>query len=227
MVSRIIDAAADLFRRFPDPDGPVRDATTLRIEDFREARCVFAKRVALLKRSFALAGDGGWALEFGVDTGRSIRALARAAPRRRIVGFDSFEGLPEDWVRSESSVYPAGTFAARAMPKVPANVTLVPGFFDASLPAWLETNPGEVAFLHVDSDLYSSARTILSLLDARIGPGAVIVFDDLCDWSDSGRYPNWAEGEWRAFVEWLRERGRAVRVLGRSEGFSAAVQVTR
>jgi hypothetical protein len=120
---------------------------------------------------------------------------------------------------NNSSARPGGTG--------PTNVTLVKGMFENSLPRWLSSNPDSTSFLHIDSDLYSSAKCILDNLNDRIAPGAVIVFDELGDWMDSGVYPNWREGEWRALCEWLDEKNRRIGVLGRGPKFSAGIMVLR
>jgi SAM-dependent methyltransferase len=145
----------------------------------------------------------GYVLEFGVYKGRSIRELARVLPRRTIHGFDSFAGLPLAWKRSAASTYPAGHFGVDAPPPVPANVRLWPGLFEDSVPPWLQAHAGPVALLHVDCDLYESTATVLAQLDGRIVVGTIIAFDELCDWSGSGVYPNWRAGEWRALEEWV------------------------
>ena len=44
----------------------------------------------------------GEVLEFGVFSGRSITFAANALPNITVHGFDSFEGLPEDWVRENN-----------------------------------------------------------------------------------------------------------------------------
>jgi hypothetical protein len=54
----------------------------------------------------------------------------------------------------------------------------------------------------------------------------VLVFDELCDWADSGVYPAWREGEWRALNEWIECSGRCLRVLARGPKFSAAVRIS-
>lgn len=167
----------------------------------------------------------GHVMEFGVFRGRSLSALARVLPERRVHGFDTFTGLPIPWQRSADSVYPAGHFDTGALPGVPANASLWPGEFGASLPAWLDAHPGPAALLHIDCDLYESTVAVLSLMDERIVPGTVLVFDELCDWNESGVYPAWREGEWRALREWLQRRPRRLRLLARGPKFSAAIQV--
>ena len=81
------------------------------------------------------------------------------------------------------------------MPKVPGNVTLHAGFFADTLPGWLDQNPGPVAFIHIDSDLYEPARCVFEHLEERIVPGTIIVFDEYFN------YPNWQAHEFRAFSE--------------------------
>ncbi len=204
----------------------VFDAATINIERFRTFPVV-VDRLRQLKAGYALSPPGGHALEFGVYTGQSLNALAHAFPDDPFVGFDSFEGLPEAWQRSDDAVYGPGHFALHALPPVARNVTLVKGFFDASLGPWLADHPGPVRFIHEDPDLYSSAKYTLDRLTARIVDGTVIVFDELCDWLDSGTYPNWPDGEWKALCEWLAETGFKFRILARSFKYQAAIQVYR
>jgi SAM-dependent methyltransferase len=162
-----------------------------------------------------------------VFEGRSLNVLASYAPEKKFIGFDSFQGLPEDWERSEKSVYKAGHFALSELPSVAENVELVAGFFDASLPNWLEDNPGAISFVHIDADLYSSTKFVLNQIQDRLVGSAIIVFDELSDWKDSGTYPYWEQGEWRAFREWLEETGRRFRIISRGPRFEAAVEVYR
>lgn len=110
--------------------------------------------------------------EFGVFRGGTIRRIAKRRPKQRIDGFDSFEGLPEGWFGHNLA---EGTFSTGGkLPSVPSNVRLHKGWFDATLPQWLEANPGPIAFVHNDSDLYSSAVTIFELLAPRMQPGTII-----------------------------------------------------
>jgi hypothetical protein len=217
----------DRFKSLPRDQLKDVGASTIQIGDFKNCLVQYKDRLSLLRKCLFAAKNDGYALEFGVHKGRSISWLARLSPERQWFGFDSFIGLPEDWALSENKIYPSGHFALDALPKVPANVTLIKGMFEDSLPGWLSSNPGGVSFLHIDSDLYSSAKFILDNLNDRIAPGAVIVFDELGDWMDSGVYPNWREGEWRALCEWLDEKDRRIGVLGRGPKFSAGIMVLR
>src|SRR6202040_2214121 len=84
----------------------------------------------------------GHYLEFGVFTGGTIRYIARRIGPRTIHGFARFEGLPE-----AGAGFGLGgkAFDVKGrLPRVPENVRLHQGFFDASLPKWLAENPGPV-----------------------------------------------------------------------------------
>jgi len=148
----------------------------------------------------------GHYLEFGVFTGGTIRFIARRIGNRIIHGFDSFEGLPEAW-----SGFNLGrrAFDVRGrLPRVPGNVQLHRGWFEESLPQWLTSHPGPVAFIHLDCDLYSSTQTILTLLADRFVPGTVILFDEYFN------YPNWEEHEYKAFQEFVTKYAVKYRYLG-------------
>jgi Macrocin-O-methyltransferase (TylF) len=132
----------------------------------------------------------GHYLEFGVYKGGTISFIAGQVGGQPVHGFDSFRGLQEAWSGDRFSFDAHGN-----LPKVPRNVILYPGFFADTLPAWLEQHPGPAAFIHIDSDLYESARCVFELLEDRIVPGTVIVFDEYFN------YPNWQAHEFRAFQE--------------------------
>lgn len=153
--------------------------------------------VATLEYALTLAPADGMALEFGVFSGRTLGVIARARRSREVYGFDSFEGLPENWRVG----FPAGTFGGDMLPAgVPRvrGAELVPGWFDETLPRFLEEHPGPVAFLHIDADLYSSARTVLELVGPRLHTGSVIVFDEFFN------YQGWEDGEFRAWEEYVK-----------------------
>ncbi len=148
----------------------------------------------------------GLALEFGVFKGTTINHLAKLAPGRRFHGFDSFTGLPEDWAGAR---YSAVNFdRGGRKPKVAANVTLVEGWFDKTLPDFLAREPGPIGFLHVDCDIYSSTRTVLDLCAPRLAPGAVVVFDEFFN------YKGYELHEYKAFFEFAERFEVAYRFIG-------------
>ncbi|MBB3086101.1 class I SAM-dependent methyltransferase [Geodermatophilus sabuli] len=159
----------------------------------------FHDRESTLEYGVQIAPRGGLALEFGVFEGRSLEVIARERGRREVYGFDSFKGLPEDYrphVR-------AGAFAVGGLPDV-AGAELVVGWFEDTLPGFLDGHPGTVDLVHVDGDLYSSAVTVLDLVGPRLAAGSVLVFDEFFN------FPGWEQHEFRAWQEWLARTGAQV-----------------
>jgi hypothetical protein len=149
-----------------------------------------------LEHALSLAPRGGMALEFGVWTGTTLKIISTDREGQKVFGFDSFEGLPEDW----RSGFPAGHFTVDGLPDVPG-AELVVGWFDDTLPGFLAEHPGPVDFLHVDGDLYSSAKTVLSLVGPRLREGSVVLFDEFFN------FPGWQQHEYRAWMEYVEQTG--------------------
>lgn len=147
---------------------------------------------AVLSYALGHTRNQGLHLEFGVSTGSTINHIAGIRRTETIWGFDSFEGLPEHW---SGYTLTAGAFRRSAPPPVDPNVELVVGWFEDTLPAFLDEHPEPVAFVHVDSDLYSSATTVLRHVGPRLRVGSVIVFNEYFN------YPNWKQHEFRAWHE--------------------------
>ena len=144
-----------------------------------------------------LASDDGLYLEFGVFEGDSINFIATYNPTKTIYGFDSFEGLPDDWYYKGGK----GVFDRHGnMPEVNKNVRLIKGWFDKTLPQFIDEHNEKCAFVHIDCDIYSSAKTVLRLLGDKITHGTIIVFDEFF-W-----YPTWQEHEFKAFHEFVTEQ---------------------
>lgn len=158
--------------------------------DMREARH-FRHPHATLEHALSIAPTGGVALEFGVYSGTTLKIIAAARTTGGVFGFDSFDGLPENWRVG----FDRGAFGVDAPPEVPG-AELVVGLFDDSLPGFLADHPGPVDFLHVDADLYSSAVTVLAHVGPWLRPGSVVIFDEFFN------YPGWEEHEARAWWEY-------------------------
>lgn len=164
----------------------------------------FANDMELFVHAARQARPDGLMLEFGTATGRTLRAWAKLREPGLVYGFDTFQGLPEDW----RSAYHAGRFAQETLPDVPANARLVQGLFKDTLPGFLAEHEGDVTLLHVDCDLYSSTRDVLTALAPRLPKRAVIVFHEYFN------YPGWQAHEFRAFQEFLAQTGRAYAYVG-------------
>tara|TARA_R110002051_G_scaffold272259_1_gene332766 strand:+ start:884 stop:1561 length:678 start_codon:yes stop_codon:yes gene_type:complete len=159
--------------------------------------------------------DGLW-VEFGVYKGKTISTIAeyrRTYPNNLVYGFDSFEGLNEDWDKDNpKGSYSLGGEAPKEINidgvRKPwaENIKLIKGYFEDTLPTFLTEHKEPAAFLHIDSDLYSSAKTVLTLMKGRIVTGTVICFDDWCGYPDTDRegYED-REHEVKAFAEFLLE----------------------
>lgn len=160
----------------------------------------------------------------GVCTGRTINFIAALNPEKVIYGFDSFEGLPETWLREDVYI-PKGTFAFKekdTLPPVLHNVRLIKGLFKDTLPTFKKTilNDKPIAFLHVDCDIYSSTKDIFDILGTNIVPGTIIVFDEFYN------YPGSENHEFKAFQEFIQKSGKKARYIAFNQYFEqAAVKI--
>lgn len=155
-------------------------------------------KFAMYKYAISKIEFDGLIGEFGVYQARVVNYLATQMPNKTIYGFDSFNGLPEDWQGWEM---PKGSFSLDGvLPKVESNVELVKGYFDESLPLWVENNKEPFSLLVIDSDLYSSACTILNTLDTnQIVPGTIILFDEYFG------HIGWRNNEFKAWQEFVKK----------------------
>ncbi|OBA58440.1 methyltransferase [Mycobacterium sp. 1100029.7] len=148
-------------------------------------------------------------LDLGVWIGWSTR-LASEASGRMVYGFDSFEGLVEDW-KLEDQVVKRGTFslsdpfAQRFIRDtgvvfqedgLPAplgrKVEFIKGSTYDTLAPFLASHPGApIRLFHMDLDTYESCLHGLETCKERFVPGSILVFDEYLV----------TNGEMRAFYE--------------------------
>jgi hypothetical protein len=167
--------------------------------DYAQARMAaalnFEQKRDLWDHALGKAATGGLIAEFGVWKGRSINHIARRSRPAIVYGFDSFEGLREDWTGYSLA---KGEFdLGGRMPAVEGNVRLLKGTFDETLPPFLSAYAQPFSFVHIDSDTYEAARTVLGRIGSRILAGTVIVFDEYFG------YRGWRMGEFRAWQEFV------------------------
>lgn len=192
---------------------PVRERARRALErtvDYIEAKLPgaigFDTQKELLAYALDAAPTEGHHLEFGVFKGQTLGFLAQRKPSASFHGFDSFEGLPEDW--SGFNLTKRAFSRQGRMPEMPTNVTLHPGWFNGSVPAWAANHAGPIAFMHIDCDIYSSTVDILNALVDRLRPGSIIVFDEYFN------YPNWEQHEYRAWQECVAAHGIRYEYIG-------------
>lgn len=138
----------------------------------------------------------GLVLEFGVRHGNTIRQIAGLV-KQEVHGFDSFEGLPEEWHHE-----PKGSYTTKGkIPAVPSDVKLHVGWFEDTLPIFLENHDGPVRLVNIDCDIYSSTKTVLDALAPRIVSGTVIIFDEYIG------NEHWRQDEYKAFQEAVSQYG--------------------
>ena len=154
-------------------------------------------------------------LEFGVFVGTSMACMSRATERvgatdLRLVGFDSFQGMPTGEERDSVWTWQPGqlysdiklTRANLRRQGVPlSRVTLVPGWFKDSLTHSTLHGLGidRAVIIMMDCVLESSTRTALEFCTPLIRDRTVIFFDD---WS-AAQLAERGMGEARAFGDWL------------------------
>ncbi len=137
-------------------------------------------------------------LEFGVFQGASLKFWSNALknPDSQLFGFDSFEGLPEDF--DVDGPYQKGTFDVQgALPKIDdKRVSFVKGWFENTLPTFV-VPAHDTLLITLDADLYSSTVTVLNHLKPWIKKGVFLYFDDMSR----------PDHEPKAFTEFMEETG--------------------
>ena len=171
----------------------------------------------------------GVILEFGVWKAKSTNCLASKFHNEIIYGFDSFEGLPEDWFLTkteEIASRPKGYFKKNSLPKIRKNICLVKGWFNETIPVWLSnTSIKQVKLIHIDCDLYSSTKQVLSLLTNYIVPGTVIIFDEFFPWDALEKYETWEEHEYKALKEWVEQNNIKFSVISRNNKQQCSIKI--
>ena len=131
-------------------------------------------------------------LEFGVFDGTSINFFSKYT--KSIYGFDSFEGLKEDWIGNFG--FQKGHFDLKKVkPKVNSNVELIDGFVQDTLDNFIQKKDLKINFVHMDLDTYESSLYVLQKIKPYLLKNSVIVFDQLHN------FEGWDTGEFKALKE--------------------------
>lgn len=163
---------------------------------------LFSSKAELRNHYFStevLQALNGMVLDFGVASGRSTLQIADGLSpleNRKVVGFDAFLGIRDAWSkvgRPPGSMSRGGSIPP-ALQEHP-RVDLVVGWVEDTLDHFLASNPGEIAFVHMDMDVYPPTRYTLERIKSRLAPGSVVVFDDFFG------FVGWQHHSVRAFNE--------------------------
>ncbi len=166
------------------------------------------------------SGGQGTVMEFGVRWGRSFvwfaQQLSIRYPKCRLMGFDSWKGLPEETkgipvhrkhapgrfrehrIHTEIALNDLGIFTKR--------VSLIDGWFSDTLTDSLKGKvKTPLLFVHLDCDLYISTIQVLRWIDSLLSSGTILVFDDLKKPENSGWGQRKALNEWMVETKWKCE----------------------
>lgn len=177
--------------------------------------------IRIFKNAFAIAHSifphGGTCLEFGVYTGGTFawqaRQIRKSHPSSRLIGFDSWQGLPSEtegeWAPEKHS---RGRYAstkdvvlarlASVGMKNDPRVELVDGFFRESLTAALQEklkDRSDLIFVNIDVDIYGSTIELLDFVKPLLRPGVILYWDD---WKDPRSLHEGDWGEHKAWGDW-------------------------
>jgi O-methyltransferase len=144
-------------------------------------------------------------LEFGVFRGDSMRIWSSVLkdPGSSLDGFDSFEGLPEDWrLAADKSTFDV----EGAIPIIDdTRVSFHKGWFSDTLPGFLKAfQPKGQLVVHLDADLYSSTKYVMDQLLPLMVRGTILIFDELFD----------RDHELRALDEFIVEHSVGLECVG-------------
>jgi hypothetical protein len=158
-------------------------------------------------------------LEFGVYEGGSIARWAELNTHEdsRFVGFDTFEGLPEQWQRINDKMQRSTFDTGGAVPQIADDrVEFVKGLFQDTLGAFLASfQPRSRLVMHCDADLYSSTLYALTKCDDLLVPGSIVIFDEFSS----------VLNEFSALADYCSAYRRSYEVIGATSEYFAQIAI--
>ena len=138
--------------------------------------------------------------EFGVYKGSSFEYLIKTF--KKGYGFDTFEGLPENWDR-----FKKGAFSTQGtIPKINGG-TFIAGMFEDTLPTFFSKPRPIASVINFDADLYSSTVCALNYSKPIIDKDTILIFDEFIV------HKNWEQEEYRALNEFCSKNNLSYEVL--------------
>ena len=138
--------------------------------------------------------------EFGVWRGEAFKYLIKTF--KKGYGFDTFEGLPEDWHNEK-----AGTYNSDGnIPKIKGG-KFITGKFEDTLPGFFAAKRPMASIINFDADLYSSTICALNFAKPVIDKHTILIFDEFLI------NKNWEKDEYKALEEFCAKNNYTYEVL--------------
>jgi O-methyltransferase len=163
-------------------------------------------------------------IEFGVFRGETILYWSKLNSNNEseFYGFDSFEGLPEEWMGT-ATIRPKGEFdTGGEIPQTEdKRIHFIKGIFQNTLIPFLEEKNSSFKnrfVIHCDADLYSSEMFCLTQIYKYLKSGSIVIFDDFCV----------VNHDYKAMKDWTHSHLIDYKVLGFTipRYVQAAVEIT-
>ncbi len=138
--------------------------------------------------------------EFGVWRGESFKYLINTF--KKGYGFDTFEGLPEDWHDEKQGKYSADGI----IPNIEGG-TFIAGKFEDTLPTFYSKPKPMASIINFDADLYSSTLCALNYSKPVIDKDTILIFDEFII------NKNWEQDEYKALNEFCSNNNLTYEVL--------------
>ncbi|HQY40507.1 MAG: class I SAM-dependent methyltransferase [Chitinophagaceae bacterium] len=161
-----------------------KNKKTLIYSDFYSPLRNYNKRFelyAFLLQHFQLKNEPVTYLEYGVASGASFNWWLQnnQNPASQFYGFDTFEGLPENW----GSFYKKGDMSSAIPTTGDSRAQFIKGLFQDKLKGFIGHQQDLLhqqrrLVIHMDADLYSSTAFVLSMLYPFLKKGDIITFDE-------------------------------------------------
>lgn len=193
-------------------------------------------RYELFKRVIDLPGDiveGGVFKGSGVLYWAKLIQIFNPLSRRKVIGFDTFDGFPEaashqyeteratELVRESAyePISPEEIMLLAQSQTLDPRVELVKGNAVSTIPHYVKANPGvRLALLNLDFDTYDATAAALEYLYPLVVPGGIIIFDE---------YGVRGFGESDAVDEFFRHTHVDLRVLPWTQSPTAYVEKSK
>ena len=117
-------------------------------------------------------------------------------------GFDTFQGLPEDWHKTKQGSYSADGI----IPKIDGG-TFIAGKFEDTLPDFFSKPKPMASIINFDADLYSSTLCALNNSKSVIDKDTILIFDEFII------NENWEQDEYKALNEFCSNNNLTYEVL--------------